>query len=50
MERDMLEKQMNKNKPIKIPGFKNMEQLRAKMQFEQVKAGDNSSNRLIPRN
>jgi len=46
----MLEKQMNKNRPIKIPGFKNMEQLRAKMQFEQVKVGNNASNKLIPRN
>jgi hypothetical protein len=29
----MIEKEMNKNKPVKIPGFKNMDQLKAKMQF-----------------
>ena len=46
----MLQKQMNKNKPVKIAGFKNMEQLRAKMQFQQVKVGNNSNNKLIPRN
>ena len=34
---------------MKIPGFKNMDQLKAKMQFEQVKTGNNQNNKLIPR-
>ena len=33
LERDLVEKEMNKNKPLKIAGFKSMEQLKSKMQF-----------------
>ena len=40
---------MNKNKPTHIPGFKNMQQIREKMQFEQVKIGKSENNKLIPR-
>lgn len=41
---------MNKNRPVSIPGFKNASQLRSKMQFQQVKAGSEQNNKLIPRN
>ena len=34
---------------MKIPGFKNMDQLKAKMQYEEVKVGKNDNNKLIPR-
>lgn len=40
---------MNKNRPINIPGFKNASQLKSKMQFEQVRVGNNDNNKLIPR-
>ena len=43
------ERELNKNKPMKIPGFKNMDQLKAKMQYEEVKVGKNDNNKLIPR-
>jgi hypothetical protein len=40
---------MEKQRPVNIPGFKNMEQLKAKMHYEQVKVGKNENNKLIPR-
>jgi hypothetical protein len=49
MDRELLEKHMNKYKPVSIPGFKNSNQLKSKLQYEQVKIGDNSSNLLKPR-
>jgi hypothetical protein len=39
MERLMVEKEMNKNRPANIPGFKNAAQLKGKMQFESVTVG-----------
>lgn len=40
---------MNKHKPISIPGFKNANQLKSKLQYEHATVADNSNNVLKPR-
>jgi hypothetical protein len=42
-----LEKEMNKNKPIKIPGFKGANELDKKREFEQVTIGNQDNNKLV---
>lgn len=49
MDRELLEKQMNKYKPVNIPGFKNANHLKSKLHYEQVTIADNSTNVLKPR-
>lgn len=47
MERELVEKELNKNKPIRIPGFKDNKELERKRQYEQVTAGNQDNNKLI---
>lgn len=47
MERELLEKEMNKNKPVHIPGFKDTAHLQSKRQYETVMSGNQDGNKLI---
>ena len=47
MERELVEKELNKNKPIRIPGFKDSKELERKRHYETVTVGNQDNNQLI---